>query len=63
MKKYRSLVAIFAICLFVGSMSSCKAIKKSKSKRCKCPKWSSLEDQQPQKEIKDEVVVKYQDAD
>lgn len=59
MKRYRNLLAIFAICLFVGSMSSCKGIKKMKSKRCKCPKWSSVE-KQPAKDVKAEVTVSYE---
>ncbi len=58
MKNTKNILLIFGMFLFVGSMTSCKAIKRAKSKRCKCPSWS-MEDQQPAstKKCEDTVVA------
>lgn len=55
MKNLKNGLLILGMFVFVGSMTSCKAIKKAKAKRCKCPTWS-MEDQQPDKAKKGEDV-------
>ena len=55
MKKSRNVLVIFSVCLFLGSMTSCKAIKKAKKKRCKCPTFS-YEDKKQQADEKAETI-------
>jgi hypothetical protein len=55
MKNVKNGLLILGMFLLVGSVTSCKAIKKAKAKRCKCPTFG-MEDQQPDKAKKDEDV-------
>ena len=55
MKKWKSALAVFGMCLFLGSMTSCKAMKKAKKKRCKCPTFS-LEDNKKEADKKAQTI-------
>lgn len=50
MKKVKNVLLLCSLVFLVGSVTSCKVVKKIKAKRCKCPTWSHVEKECPQQE-------------